>query len=91
MAEAAAFAKRPLVISHTGARALTDHPRTPMMRRSRPVATRAGVVGVYFMPFLTLDSHPKAADVIAHVEHVANAQARNMSASHSIMACCQRR
>jgi membrane dipeptidase len=71
MAEAAAFAKRPLVISHTGARALTDHPRNTADDTIRAVADKGGVVGVYFMPFLTLDSHPKAADVIAHVEHVA--------------------
>ncbi|WP_309660979.1 membrane dipeptidase [Sphingomonas sp.] len=71
MAEATAFAKRPLVISHTGARALTDHPRNTDDATIRAVADKGGVVGVYFMPFLTLDSHPKAADVIAHVEHVA--------------------
>ncbi len=71
MAEAAAFAKRPLVISHTGARALTDHPRNVADDTIKAVADKGGVVGVYFMPFLTLDSHPKAADVIAHVEHVA--------------------
>jgi membrane dipeptidase len=35
------------------------------------VANKGGVVGVYFMPFLTLDSHPKGADLIAHIEHVA--------------------
>lgn len=72
MAEAAAFAKRPLVISHTGARALTDHPRNTSDETIRAVAAKGGVVGVYFMPFLTLDSHPKAADLIAHVEHIAN-------------------
>ena len=71
MAEAAAYAKRPLVISHTGARALTDHPRNVDDATIKAVADKGGVVGVYFMPFLTLDSHPKAADVIAHVEHVA--------------------
>jgi len=71
MAEAAAFAKRPLVVSHTGARAITDHPRNTDDATIRAVAEKGGVVGVYFMPFLTLDSHPKAADVIAHVEHVA--------------------
>jgi membrane dipeptidase len=71
MAEATAFAKRPLVISHTGARAITDHPRNTDDATIRAVADKGGVVGVYFMPFLTLDSHPKAADVIAHVEHVA--------------------
>jgi membrane dipeptidase len=72
MSEATAFAKRPLVISHTGARALTDHPRNTDDATIKAVADKGGVVGVYFMPFLTLDSHPKAADVIAHVEHVAN-------------------
>jgi membrane dipeptidase len=72
MADAAAFAKRPLVISHTGARALTDHPRNTRDETIKAVADKGGVVGVYFMPFLTLDSHPKGADLIAHVEHIAN-------------------
>jgi membrane dipeptidase len=71
MAEAAAFAKRPLVISHTGARALTDHVRNTADETIRAVADKGGVVGVYFMPFLTLDSHPKGSDLLAHVEHVA--------------------
>jgi membrane dipeptidase len=71
MAEAAEFAKRPLVISHTGARALTDHPRNTADDTIRTVAAKGGVVGVYFMPFLAADSHPRGADVIAHVEHVA--------------------
>ena len=72
MAEAAAHAKRPLVISHTGARALADHPRNTADETIKAVADKGGVVGVYFMPFLTLDSHPKGADLIAHVEHIAN-------------------
>jgi membrane dipeptidase len=72
MAEATAFAKRPLVISHTGARALTNHPRNTSDETIRAVADKGGVVGVYFMPFLTLDSHPKGSDLIAHIEHVAS-------------------
>ena len=71
MAEATAFAKRPLVISHTAARALYDHPRNTADETIRAVADKGGVVGVYFMPFLTADSHPRGADLIAHVEHVA--------------------
>jgi membrane dipeptidase len=71
MAEAAAFAKRPLVISHTGARALTDHPRNTADETIKAVADKGGVVGVYFMPFLTLDSHPKGEDLLRHVEHIA--------------------
>ena len=72
MAEAAAFAKRPLVISHTGARALADHVRNTDDATIKAVADKGGVTGVYFMPFLTLDSHPKGSDLIAHIEHVAN-------------------
>jgi membrane dipeptidase len=72
MAEATAFAKRPLVISHTGARALTDHPRNTDDATINVVADKGGVVGVYFMPFLTLDSHPKGEDLLRHVDHVAN-------------------
>ena len=72
MAEAAAHAKRPLVISHTAARALTEHPRNTSDETIKAVADKGGVVGVYFMPFLTLDSHPKGEDLLRHVEHVAN-------------------
>lgn len=72
MAEAAAFAKRPLVISHTGARALVDHPRNTADETIKAVADKGGVVGVYFMPFLTLDSHPRADDLLRHVDHIAN-------------------
>jgi membrane dipeptidase len=69
--EAIAYAKRPLVISHTGARALMDHPRNVADATMKAVADKGGVVGVYFMPYLRADMHPGAADVIAHVEHVA--------------------
>jgi membrane dipeptidase len=72
MAEAAAFAKRPLVISHTGARALMDHPRNTADDTIKAVADKGGVVGVYFMPYLRADMHPAGSDVIAHVEHIAN-------------------
>jgi membrane dipeptidase len=72
MAEAAAYAKRPMVISHTGARALTDHPRNTADETIKAVADKGGVVGVYFMPYLTPDQHPKGEDLLRHVEHVAH-------------------
>ncbi len=72
MAEAAAHAKRPLVISHTGARALADHVRNTSDETIKAVADKGGVVGVYFMPFLTLDSKPRAEDLLRHVDHIAN-------------------
>ena len=72
MAEAAAFAKRPLVISHTGSRALLDHPRNTADDTIKAVADKGGVVGVYFMPYLAVNQHPTGAELIAHVEHIAN-------------------
>ena len=72
MAEATAQAKRPLVISHTGARAITDHPRNTSDETIKAVADKGGVVGAYFMPFLTLDSHPKGEDLLRHIDHIAN-------------------
>ena len=71
MLEAATHAKRPLVISHTGARAVTDHPRNTADETIRAVADKGGVVGVYFMPFLASGRPATAADVLAHIEHVA--------------------
>ena len=71
MFEAAGHAKRPLVISHTGARALLDHPRNTEDATIRAVAEKGGVVGVYFMPFLATGRSATLDDVIAHVEHVA--------------------
>ncbi|MEO8618444.1 MAG: membrane dipeptidase [Sphingomicrobium sp.] len=72
MAEAAAAATRPLVISHTGARAVTDHVRNTSDATIKAVADKGGVVGVYFMPFLAIGRPATMADVLAHIEHVAN-------------------
>ena len=71
MAEAAAFATRPLVVSHSGARALTDHPRNVSDAVIKAVADKGGVVGVYFMPFLRVGAPATMDDVLAHIEHVA--------------------
>jgi membrane dipeptidase len=71
MAEATDFAKRPMVISHTGARALNDHPRNTSDTVIRAVAEKGGVVGVYFMPYLAADRTASGEQLIAHIEHVA--------------------
>jgi membrane dipeptidase len=69
--EAIAFAKRPLTISHTGARAITDHPRNVSDAAIRGVADKGGVVGVYFMPYLAPDSHPTGTMLLDHIDYVA--------------------
>ena len=69
--EAIAFAKRPMTISHTGARAITDHPRNVSDAAIREVADKGGVVGIYFMPYLAPNSHPTGAMLLEHIDHAA--------------------
>jgi membrane dipeptidase len=72
IAEAIAAAKRPMTISHTGARALNDNPRNIWDAEMKACADKGGVVGIYFMPFLVANSKPKPADVVRHLVHAVN-------------------
>ena len=70
--DAARASKQPISINHTGCRALTDLPRNKTDEELKLVASKGGFVGIYFMPFLTLDGHPHATDVVAHIDHAVN-------------------
>ncbi len=65
-------ATRPLAISHSGCRAITDHPRNKSNRELRRLAENGGVIGIYSMPYLRLCGQPMAADLLAHIEHAIN-------------------
>lgn len=67
--DAAAASRAPIIISHTGCRAVADLPRNKSDRELRLVADKGGFVGIYFMPFLAVGRQPTAADLIAHIEH----------------------
>jgi membrane dipeptidase len=67
--DAARASRRPIAISHTGCRALTDLPRNKTDEELRLVASRGGFVGIYFMPFLTTGRNATSDDVVAHIEH----------------------
>lgn len=67
--DAVAAAKHPMSIDHTGCRAVGDHPRNVTDAAIRAVAEKGGVVGMYFMPYLTPGRAPSRGDVIAHLEH----------------------
>jgi len=67
--DAARASTQPISINHTGCRALCDLPRNKTDEELRLVASKGGFVGIFFMPFLTLDGHPHAGDVVAHIEH----------------------
>jgi membrane dipeptidase len=67
--DAARASRQPILISHTGCRALTDLPRNKTDEELRLVASRGGFVGIYFMPFLTTGRNATSDDVAAHIEH----------------------
>ena len=67
--DAIAASTGPLVISHTGCRAIADLPRNKADRELRGVAEKGGFVGIYFMPFLAIGRQPTAEDLVAHIEH----------------------
>ena len=62
--------KAPVLISHTGCRALADLPRNTSDANLRAMADRGGVAGVIFWPYLRTDTQPMAIDVIRHLEHM---------------------
>jgi len=68
--DAIAASKKPVAFTHTGSAALNDHPRNRTDAELRAVAEKGGVVGIYFMPFLSEGRQPTAADVIRHLEHM---------------------
>lgn len=67
--DAIAASKAPIMITHTGCRAIANLPRNKTDRELRQVAEKGGFVGIYFMPFLAVGRQPLAADLVAHIEH----------------------
>ena len=72
IAEGIAASKAPMLISHTGCRALADLPRNTGDAELRALAGRGGVAGIIFWPYLRTDTQPMAIDVIHHIEHAIN-------------------
>lgn len=67
--DALRLARRPLAITHSGCRAVADHPRNKSDAELRLLADKGGVFGLYFMPYLRLAGQPLASDLITHLEH----------------------
>ena len=72
MAEGIAVSRAPMLISHTGCRALADLPRNTDDATLRALADKGGVAGIIFWPYLRADTQPMAIDVIRHIEHALN-------------------
>jgi len=69
MKEGIAASKAPVLISHSGCRALSDLPRLADDETLRAMAKTGGVIGIMFWPYLTRAGQPMAIDVIRHIEH----------------------
>lgn len=69
MVEGIAASRAPMLISHTGCRALADLPRNTDDATLRALAEKGGVAGFIFWPYLRVDTQPMAIDVIRHIEH----------------------
>lgn len=70
--EAIAASKAPIAITHTGCAALAPHPRNRGDAELKALADKGGVMGVYFMPYLTPGRQHMAADIVAHIKHAIN-------------------
>lgn len=69
-AEAIAKSKTPALITHTGCRAVHDHPRNQTDENLKSLADRGGVAGIYFMPYLVASpTVPTTEHVVTHLVH----------------------
>ncbi|MCR2805090.1 dipeptidase [Paenibacillus soyae] len=68
--DVAALSEKPIIASHSNAKALCDHPRNLSDLQIQAIFESGGVVGVTFVPmFLRADGHAKIEDVLNHMEH----------------------
>ncbi|MEP2987450.1 MAG: membrane dipeptidase [Parasphingorhabdus sp.] len=70
--DALAGSSKPIAITHTGCRAVTDLPRNKSDKELKLLADKGGVAGLYYMPFLASGRQAHSGDLIAHMEHAIN-------------------
>lgn len=71
-ADAIAASAHPVAITHSGCRAVFEHPRSKHDRELRAMADGGGVIGIYLMPFLNPSGPATVDDVLRHIEHAVN-------------------
>jgi membrane dipeptidase len=64
----------PLIDSHTGAAAVSAHPRNISDDRIRMLARSGGVIGISFLAALAAaeKAHPGPEDLLRHIDHIVN-------------------
>lgn len=70
--DAIAASTAPVAATHSGCRAVFDHPRSKHDATLRRLADKGGVIGIYMMPFINASGQPTAADLLRQVEHAVN-------------------
>jgi len=70
--DAIAASTAPIAITHAGCASLAPHPRNKTDAEPKALADKGGVMGVYFMPYLSPGRQHMAADILAHIEHAVN-------------------
>ena len=69
-ADGIAASKKPVLITHTGCRAVYMHPRNKEDRELKALAEKGGVIGIYMLPFLTEPpKQPMLKDYLQHLDH----------------------
>ena len=63
---------QPVSITHSGCKAVYDHPRSKRDEELKLMANRGGVIGIYMMPFLNANDQPTSEHLLAHIEHAVN-------------------
>ena len=66
------LARRPVMATHSSARALRDHHRNLTDDQLRGVAATGGVICVNFFPGFLSEGQPTIDDLVNHIEHAAN-------------------
>jgi membrane dipeptidase len=69
-ADGIAASTKPPLITHTGCRAVYQHPRNKEDRELKALADKGGVIGIYMLPYITPSpKQPMLDDYLKHLEH----------------------
>ncbi len=73
VADVLAVSQRPIIASHSNARALCDHPRNLTDAQMEAIAAQGGVIGVTFVDSFLNRANPQEAsldDIVANIEYM---------------------